>query len=70
MPGEVIGGILELVLQLLPHLLKTELEKINEKIDEIQKERNKDEQDALKAMESNDFDALNRIIAKLLHGLR
>ena len=70
MPGEVIGGIVELILQLLPHILKSDLDKINSKIEEIVREREYDEQDAIKAMENNDFAALNRIIAKLVHGLR
>jgi formate dehydrogenase maturation protein FdhE len=62
----MIAELLKIINELLPMLTKDEAEKIRQRLDKLQKER--EETDALlaKAIEAGDFTAINLLVSALL----
>lgn len=66
--GEAIGAIAGIILEILPHLLKDDLDKIKAKIEELEKEWKKDEQELLEALKDPvDVAVVSRLFAKYLN---
>ena len=61
-----VGSIIELILKLLAILKPSELEKIKKEIEKLEKQHDKDRQEALAALQAGDVAALNLIICRLL----
>ena len=61
-----IGLIVEFILKLLAILKPSELEKIKAEIEKLEKQHDKDKQEALAALQSGNVAALNLIICRLL----
>ena len=61
-----IGLVLQLITQLLPALLPSELTKLKGQLIKLEEEWQHDKQALLKALEDGDISAVNLILAKLL----
>ena len=61
-----IGLIVEFILKLLAILKPSELEKIKVEIEKLEKQHDKDKQEALAALQGGNVAALNLIICRLL----
>jgi len=61
-----VGLVLQLITQLLPALLPSELTKLKGQLIKLEEEWKHDKQTLLKALEDGDMGAVNLILAKLL----
>lgn len=64
--ADEISLVLKLILQLLPLLKPSEMDRLKKQLTEIQEEWHEDKQALLQALEDGDLGTINTILAKLL----